>query len=384
MAQPVIKQPNYMNAMTQGLGTNLAYMAESKKGGGNIMRGGGGGGGISKPQAAKDASDKLQADLAKENKERNALYKKKQAAEDKINRLNEKEAVKTETIRKEKALKLFHSYTPSVNQGNYRDFYGWGGEIGVDVRGMIHPDKAEQMEESVFNSYISKLPGSAKVASGKSKSVKEKVMGKYISGGEMTDRENQFIAKELKTSPPGGKQIIQTDQGYMIVDKNNPDHQVKLNINKPMTATQQDTVEKIKTLKDTIRQIGTLYKKDYVGMLQGRAGAVKTKTGLGTDEKEQMFRARTAELMKMVYALSGKQINQQEMERLRPFIPEVNDSDIAFETKLKAFETQLDEVIANKVEVFLGGATRGDEGNAPDVNINQTVQQPKFKILSVE
>jgi hypothetical protein len=192
--------------------------------------------------------------------------------------------------------------------------------------------------------------------------IKKKVMAKYLKGDEMTDREQQYIDKELSVAQPGGKQIIQTDHGYMIVNKNNPDYQEKLNINKPMTATQQDTVEKIKTLQDTIGQIEALYKKDYVGMVQGRKGAVATATGIGTDVQEQMFRAKTAELMKMVYALSGKQINQQEMERLRPFIPEVNDSDIAFETKVKAFKTQLNDVLANKLEVFVGETKSGGGG----------------------
>ena len=84
MIQPVIIQPNYMNAMTQGLGARLAYMAESKKGGGNIMLRGIGHGEPSRPKKAFLDRKAEEAARAKENKERNALYRKRQAEEDKI------------------------------------------------------------------------------------------------------------------------------------------------------------------------------------------------------------------------------------------------------------------------------------------------------------
>jgi hypothetical protein len=368
MAQPIIIRPDYLNAMVKGLNTNLAYMAESKKGSGGGILMGGGGGEKSKPQEAKEKSDKIQADLAKANKERNEAYKKRVAQEElqKQNimaegKQSEIKAVEAERKRQKDVYEQLKGYSSAVTQDNYDDYLAYAKEQGVEFPGAASPDEVMRMEPSAFKSYMGGFFGGGGSKTGKPPSVKEQVMGKYIAGDEMTEREQEYVNKQLRVAPPGGKQIVQTDQGYMIVDKNNPDYQEKLNINKPMTATQQDTVEKIKTLQDTIGQIKTLYKKDYVGMVQGRKGAMATAIGIGTDAQEQMFRAKTAELMKMVYALSGKQINQQEMERLRPFIPEVNDSDIAFETKVKAFKNQLDDVLANKLEVFVGETKSGGQ-----------------------
>jgi len=184
MAQPVIKQPNYMNAMTQGLDTNLAYMAESKKGGGNIMRGGGGGGGISKPQAAKDASNKLQADLAKENKERNALYKEKQIAEDKIRSHEETVIAKEETTRKKNFMEQLKSYAPAVTQDNYDDYLAFAKENGVDLPGAATVEQAMQMQPDQFKSYMGGLFGGKKTSEKSLSRIEEEAAARARGGNK--------------------------------------------------------------------------------------------------------------------------------------------------------------------------------------------------------
>lgn len=393
MVEPYLIQPDYSNAMVKGLSTNLAYIAESKKGGGNIMRGGGGGKEkLSGPQQAVEDSRILQENLAKENKERNEEYKKRQAAEDKENLMAERQEKETtakvqkdEAEAKKKFSEQFLSYAPAVTQKNYGDWLLFGEENKLNTSFFAKPEDVAAMKPEEFKAYMGGLGGTVKP---KEKSLHFTTLvtpegvpisqdpdsgGYTVPGAGGTPMPYQGKVIDPKAAGSGGKQILQTNEGYVIVDKNNPEFKQPLNLNKPLTADQQDTVEKLKTLKDTVSQIETLYDKNYVGMVQGRKGAVATKTGIGTDEKEQMFRAKTAELMKMVYALSGKQINQQELERLRPFIPEANDSDISFETKLKAFKNQLDDVLANKVGTYLG-----------DIGAEDKPTKPKFEILSVE
>ena len=165
--------------------------------------------------------------------------------------------------------------------------------------------------------------------------------------------------KELETTDkPARYQFIPTDNGYIGVNPNDPTDQMQLGIKKPMSSEQLDSLEKVKTLMDTVDTIGSLRKEDYTGAVQGRMGWMRAKTGVGLTEEESSFRSKTAELMKMVYALSGKQINTQEMERLRPFLPEVNDSDLDFRTKLKNLKEQLGMILDNKIKTF-GGAGYG-------------------------
>ena len=163
MVQPVIIQPNYMNAMTQGLGTNLAYMAESKKGGGNIMRGGGRSGPSKQEQAGIDKKAEAE-NRRKEDIKRNALYKEKQAVEDKIRSHEETVAVKEETTRKKNFMEQFKGYASAVTQDNYDDYLAFAKENGVDLPGVATPEQARQMQPDQFKSYMGGFFGGKKTS----------------------------------------------------------------------------------------------------------------------------------------------------------------------------------------------------------------------------
>lgn len=165
MVQPYIIQPDYVNAMVQGLSTNLAYIAESKKGGGGIRVSGGGGkkekSGVVK---AKEASDKLVADLAKENKERNEMYKERQAEEDKTNLMAERQEKETtakgkkdESEAKKNFSEQFFSYAPAVTQKNYNDWIKFGEENNFKHPFLAKPEEVSNMKPEEFKAYMGGL-----------------------------------------------------------------------------------------------------------------------------------------------------------------------------------------------------------------------------------
>lgn len=170
-------------------------------------------------------------------------------------------------------------------------------------------------------------------------------------------------------------QIVDTDQGLMRVNKNNPQDITPLGLRKKMTAEQQDTVEKIQTLGGIADNLSALYKPEYTGKLQGGiSGKVREWTGLGMGDQEASFRSQTAELIKAAYALSGKQISVQEMERLKPFIPQVDDSDIMYTTKLDNFRKELSTILDRKMKLFKGEMP-GSDTQAPAPKSRFTIRE---------
>jgi len=207
MVNPYLIQPDqYTNAMIKGLSTNLAYIAESKKGGGNIMRGGGGGKEkLSGPQQAVEDSRILQENLAKENKERNEKYKERQAAEDKENLMaerQEKESVakvqKDEATAKKDTLEYVMSFVPAVTQGNYRDYFSFVGEQGLDTALYAHPDKVEAMKPEEFAAYKVGLGEDKKDATGKS-------LGRYEQEKKIAQKIEQENKRYERTLASGEK-----------------------------------------------------------------------------------------------------------------------------------------------------------------------------------
>lgn len=161
MATPYLIQPDYTNAMVKGLSTNLAYMAESKKGSGKTMRGRGGKGKPSGPEQAVIDRKLAEAARMKENKERNLMYQERQAAEEKENLLAEKEQAESkragskEAREKKKAfMDQWKSYAGSVTQENYDDYLLFGKENGVEVPGAATIEQARSMEPAAFKEYM--------------------------------------------------------------------------------------------------------------------------------------------------------------------------------------------------------------------------------------
>ncbi len=188
--------------------------------------------------------------------------------------------------------------------------------------------------------------------------------------------------------------IQQTPNGLVAVNNRDPSKMINLGITKPITVAQQDAIEAVLNLQDSLKQVKSNYDKSFVGPVQGRVGGAAGATGIGTTPKEQQFRAQTAELNRILYALSGKQINEQEMKRLEPFLPNVNDSDVKFTSKMIEFERNLAVMLKNKIQVAKssGGGTNvaSTESTAPSYSkedleftarkYGMTVEQVKAKL----
>lgn len=157
MVEPYLIQPDYSNAMVKGLSTNLAYIAESKKGGGLRISGGGGKKEPSKQEKDKEKGEAEEKERVKEEKERNVLYRARQDAEDKENLMNkEKEAgiQKTEAEAKAISEKQFLSHAPAVTQKNYADWIKFGEENDIKIPGLASPADIVGMKPEEFTSYM--------------------------------------------------------------------------------------------------------------------------------------------------------------------------------------------------------------------------------------
>jgi hypothetical protein len=248
MAQPIIIRPDYVNAMTKGLGTNLAYIAESKKGrGGRILRGGGGGE-ISKPQAAKMKSDKIQADLAKANIERNEAYRKRVAQEElqKQNimaegRQSEIKAAEAERKRQKDIFERLKGYVPDVTDDNYPDFYAFAGEQGFQRKGLVTPEQAAGMKPGALQKHLGMFFGlSQKEQQAKHtrKQFEDEAINTWQQGGQLTDKQQKVIEKYYPEETK--KEVSATEKRQTAKDVATAEEEILLNSNDPAIKGQID------------------------------------------------------------------------------------------------------------------------------------------------
>ena len=175
----------------------------------------------------------------------------------------------------------------------------------------------------------------------------------------------------LKMRHPGagGGQIVvmPTAEGLVAIDKRT--NQVTLlGVNKPLTEGMVTTQQQIGTMEDTFDRVKKIYKPEYVGPVGGRAGGIRSLT-IGNPEERATFYAALADVNNsLVYLKSGKQINEQEYERLKYAMPYKNLADSDFEARLVEFDRVLDSIITER-QKGMGG---------------YGVTSPKFKILKVE
>jgi hypothetical protein len=171
-------------------------------------------------------------------------------------------------------------------------------------------------------------------------------------------------------------EVVHTNEGYIGINKNDPNDKINYNVKKPLTAEQQQTLKQMVVINKLVKDIkeefmdsdkgyGKNAYKDMTG-IEGVTGWLRKRIG-GTipgakySEREAQFRAKVAQLYTIVYGFSGKQINEREIEKLKPFIPEVTDSDIEFAGKLRSvLQTSQDHInttleIAQKSGAALAG-----------------------------
>ena len=140
-----------------------------------------------------------------------------------------------------------------------------------------------------------------------------------------------------------------------------------------------------RTLLGQLDKVDQLYQggaKMFVGPAEGRIGAVRTFTGINATKAEADFRSELASIQNsIIYLKSGKQINEQEYERLRRELPEISDPEPVFEAKLARARVLLRSMLANRESEFSQRGFRGGDapaapGAAPKVRTQEPTSAP--------
>lgn len=138
---------------------------------------------------------------------------------------------------------------------------------------------------------------------------------------------------------------------------------------KTLPSEQITAQQQIGTLKETISQIKELYKPEYIGPIAGRVAEIKEST-VGIPEDQAKFNAATAQAQNtLVYLMSGKQINEQEYERLKRQLPDKNLPESVFKARLNEFERTLDSIIQQRASAS-GGYGKNIKGGSQPTEFN--------------
>ncbi len=171
----------------------------------------------------------------------------------------------------------------------------------------------------------------------------------YYSTPQGADEFNKFWAKRKLTVAPTFN-IIQTPTGFTAVNTKDPQRMIDLGIKRPLSSKESDDLSVLDSINISIQKAKSLYDPSFVGPVAGRLGNVAGKLGVGTSEQEQSFRAANAELEKTLFDLGGKQLTENEIKVLTPFIPNVKDPPITYRMKVKNFELKYNDILQKKVE----------------------------------
>ena len=170
-----------------------------------------------------------------------------------------------------------------------------------------------------------------------------------------------FIAWKQKTALPLYA-FPATAEGFVPANMRTGVMGVPTGQAKPLTGEMIVTQQQIGTLKDVFGRVKKLYKPEYVGALQGRAGAVRSVT-IGNPEDRATFYSGLQDINNtLIYLKSGKQINEQEYERLKSAMPHKNLADSDFSARMTEFEKVLDS-IGKERQKGMGGY--GGKGTIP-------------------
>lgn len=123
-----------------------------------------------------------------------------------------------------------------------------------------------------------------------------------------------------------------------------------------------DKLQKIDSMKEAFSKVKELFDPSYIGPVAGRLGKLQDATGFGADSKRAEFRAWVANMFNsMIYLRSGKQINQEEANRLADEFISMNRSNQDFEGNLRKMEQEFST---------LESTTKKQLGNAGYRNVN--------------
>jgi hypothetical protein len=134
---------------------------------------------------------------------------------------------------------------------------------------------------------------------------------------------------------------------------------------KMMSGAQVEKTAALQNFGNMLDRIDKNWDAAFTGPAEGRAGAIADKIGLDprkifgkgiTSEKrykEIVFRQLTKQLGDDILRLrSGAQINEQEMERMMGWLPDVNSPDDVFRTRLATLKQTFDEIEATRTKAF--------------------------------
>lgn len=134
------------------------------------------------------------------------------------------------------------------------------------------------------------------------------------------------------------------------------------------TATQ---IGDFSTIAKQIDKVRTTYKPEYVGPVQGRTGELAQTVdlpsiGLGANKERADFLSNVNSIRnQLIYLRSGKQINENEYDRLIKELPDETRSNIDFQAKLDNFQNVFNEIAANRNKAFKEGGFRDVPGYTP-------------------
>ena len=161
----------------------------------------------------------------------------------------------------------------------------------------------------------------------------------------------------LKVKNPGAGSgqvvIMPTAEGFAAINKKTGTATPIIgaggeSVNKPLTGEMITTQQQIGTVQDVFERIKSFYKEGYTGPAQGRLGSIKSVT-VGNKPEQAQFISDLQDLNNtLVYLKSGKQINEQEYERLKAAMPHLNLADSDFKARMGAFEKTLNSIITER------------------------------------
>jgi hypothetical protein len=139
------------------------------------------------------------------------------------------------------------------------------------------------------------------------------------------------------------------------------------NYGKPIPSDQLTQGQQINTLTETLSKVESSYKPEYVGPITGRMAGVYEKT-IGVPKEQAAFNSNLAQTKNsLVYLLSGKQINEQEYNRLLEQLPSKELPPAVFESRMVEFKRTLKSIIQNRQTQLQQGGY-GTQGNRPPLS----------------
>lgn len=174
------------------------------------------------------------------------------------------------------------------------------------------------------------------------------------AGKKAWEEEQKRLLKQKQEFATPYNIIVPTAEGLVPFDARKGRLGEPTGIGKPLTGEMITTGQQINTLKETFDRVNTLYKKEYVGPIQGRTGGLKEKTVGLKAEQAQFYSDLEQTKNSLIYLMSGKQINESEFKRLMAQLPDRNLPSGVFEARMKNFKMTLDSILKNR-EKNLGG-----------------------------